>query len=202
MAVPTDPYALLEFHMINGTIMSNLDLPPKDDVENFLGYCEVWALIVMTHHATEEQIIFPFLTQHMDFSGEKGQHEIIHTHLDKILSKIAEGKADPTKFDAVALKDIMAEAKEILYSHLDAEVEHISTANLKAAKFEGSDLKAMIDRMETYAKAHGDPYLILPFVRRSGDHLAMTYISILMFIHQSYSCRAEGRLALHALDSP
>ncbi|KAG6884784.1 hypothetical protein C0993_008345, partial [Termitomyces sp. T159_Od127] len=165
MAIPTDPYALLEFNMNNGTQLTSFYSPPKDDLENFLGYCEVWALVLTTHHATEEQIIFPFLNQNMDFSGEKAQHEIIHTNLDKILSKIAEGKADPTKFDAVALKDIMTEAKDILYSHLDAEVEHISTANLKAAKFEGSDLKAMIDRIDAYAKAHGDGYLILPFVR-------------------------------------
>ncbi|KAG6878962.1 hypothetical protein C0992_006317, partial [Termitomyces sp. T32_za158] len=101
----------------------------------------------------------------MDFSGEIVQHEIIQTSLGKIFSLITEAEADLRKFDPVALKNIMSEFKEALYTHLDEEVKHISAANLKAAQFEGHDVKAMVDRLEVFAKSHGDPFLVLPFAR-------------------------------------
>ncbi|KAG5731283.1 hypothetical protein E4T56_gene6521 [Termitomyces sp. T112] len=147
------------------TIVSHLDSPPKDDLKNFLGYCEAWALSIELHHTSEEDIVFPFLNQKMNFSEEKAQHELIHANLDRILSLIVAAKADPTKFDSCALRDIMNDFKETLYTHLDEEVKHISASNLKTAQFEERDVKAMVERLETYAKSHGDPFLLVPFMR-------------------------------------
>lgn len=65
----------------------------------------------------QEEVVFPFLNQKMDFSGEKAQHELIHTNLDKILSWILAARVDPTKFDAIALKNMMDEFKEPLVGH-------------------------------------------------------------------------------------
>ncbi|KAH0591376.1 hypothetical protein H2248_001454 [Termitomyces sp. 'cryptogamus'] len=167
-------YALLQYNMIHAhdtfkleydTIVSHLDSLPKDDLRNFLGYCEAWALSIELHHTSEEDIVFPFLNQKMNFSEEKAQHELIHANLDRILSLIVAAKADPTKFDSCALRDIMNDFKETLYTHLDEEVKHISASNLKTAQFEERDVKAMVERLETYAKSHGDPFLLVPFMR-------------------------------------
>ncbi|KAG6811265.1 hypothetical protein H0H92_008258 [Tricholoma furcatifolium] len=174
MAAPTDPYELLKYNMVHAhdtyklgydIILSHLDSPPQDDLKNFLGYCEAWALSIESHHTSEEEVVFPFLNQKMDFSGEKAQHEVIHTKLDKLLNLVLDAKADPTKFDAAALKDLMTEFKEPLYSHLDEEVEHVSADNLREAQFEEGDVKAMIKRLEAYAKSHGDPFLLVPYMR-------------------------------------
>ncbi|KAG6877353.1 hypothetical protein C0993_008314 [Termitomyces sp. T159_Od127] len=126
MVAPTDTYALLQYNMIHAhdtfklgydTILSHLDSPPKDDLKNFLGYCEAWASSIESHHTSEEEVVFPFINQKMDFSGEKAQHELIHTNLDKILSWIFAAKDDPTKFDATVLKNMMNEFKEPLVGH-------------------------------------------------------------------------------------
>ncbi|KAG6907939.1 hypothetical protein DXG01_006797 [Tephrocybe rancida] len=176
MAAPTDTYELLKYNMVHAhdtfklgydTILSHLESPPHDDLKNFLGYCEAWALSIESHHTSEEEVVFPFLNQKMDFSGEKAQHEIIHANLDRLLALIIDAKADPSKFDAAALKDLMAEFREPLYTHLDEEVEHISASNLKEAQFEEHDVKTMVEKLEAYAKSHGDPFLLVPFMRRS-----------------------------------
>ncbi|KAG6856818.1 hypothetical protein H0H87_000290 [Tephrocybe sp. NHM501043] len=147
------------------TILSHLDSPPEDDLKNFLGYCEAWALAIESHHQSEEEIVFPFLSQKMDFSGEKAQHEIIHANLDTLLATIVAAKDNPTTFDATVLKNLMVTLREPLYTHLDEEVMHISASNLKQAQFEEQHLKDMNDRLEAYAKSHGDPFLLVPFMR-------------------------------------
>jgi hypothetical protein len=57
--LPADGAARLEFNMYqvhhiiksgHDTIMFNLNNPPRDDLENFLGYCEAWADVIETHH--------------------------------------------------------------------------------------------------------------------------------------------------------
>ncbi|KAG6847786.1 hypothetical protein H0H93_006002 [Arthromyces matolae] len=175
MVAPTDTYELLHYNMVHAhntfklgydTILSNLESPPQDDLKNFLGYCEAWALAIESHHTSEEEVVFPFLNQKMDFSGEKAQHEVIHANLDKLLAVIVGAKTDPTKFDAASLKALMDEFKEPLYTHLDDELEHISAQNLKDAQFEEPAVKALNQRLEAYAKSHGDPFLLVPFMRR------------------------------------
>ena len=49
---------------------------------------------------------------------------------------------------------------------MDQEVEHIEASRLKAAGFSGAELKTMFDATEHYAKNNGDPFLIVPFMRR------------------------------------
>lgn len=82
MAAPTDPYALLHYNMVHGTelnlhvlssgvsnsrlliahqtykrgydiILSHLKNPPSNDLQNFLGYCEAWAVSIEGHHDSE-----------------------------------------------------------------------------------------------------------------------------------------------------
>lgn len=49
---------------------------------------------------------------------------------------------------------------------MDEEVEHIEASRLKAAGFSAAELKAMFAATEHYAKNNGDPFLIVPFMRR------------------------------------
>ncbi|KAF8079200.1 hypothetical protein FPV67DRAFT_1467856 [Lyophyllum atratum] len=174
MATPTDPYELLAYNMINAhdtfklgydIILSHLESPPQADLQNFLGYCEAWALSIESHHASEEEVVFPFLNERMDFSGEAEQHGVIHESLGKILATILESKADSSKFDGAKLREAMVAFKDPLYTHLDEEVEHISASKLKEAQFPEQDIVAMIKKLESYAKSHGDPFLLVPFMR-------------------------------------
>ncbi|GLB43618.1 putative hemerythrin HHE cation binding domain containing protein [Lyophyllum shimeji] len=171
---PTDTYELLQWNMINAhetfklgydTILKHLETPPKDDLSNFLGYCEAWAQSIESHHASEEEVVFPFLNGKMDFSGEAKQHEAIHGSLEKLLDMIVEAKSKPAEFDAPKLREMMTALKEPLYTHLDEEVEHVSGARLKEAQFAERDVKVMLDRLNAYAKSHGDPFLLVPFMR-------------------------------------
>ncbi|RDB19400.1 hypothetical protein Hypma_013483 [Hypsizygus marmoreus] len=181
MATPKDTYELLQFNMINAhdtyklgytIIMTQLETPPKDDLKNFLGYFEAWVVSVIGHHDTEEEVVFPFLNQKMDFSPEIEQHRVIHDTLHVLLPLIEEAKADPSKFDAEKLKKIMIDFKDPLISHLDEEVEHISAAKMKEAGFAEADILAMLGKMESYAKSHGDPFLLVPYMR---SHTAAEY---------------------------
>ncbi|KAG5643504.1 hypothetical protein DXG03_000745 [Asterophora parasitica] len=165
MATPQDSYELLKYNMVHAhntfklgykTILSHLESPPKNDLKNFLGYCEAWAVSIEAHHesevsetrspapqtsntAVQEEIVFPFLNEKLDFSGEAKQHEAIHGNLDRILA----------------------------FTHLDEEVEHISASNLRNAQFAERDILTMIGKLESHAKSHGDPFLLVPFMRRS-----------------------------------
>jgi hypothetical protein len=56
---------------------------------------------------TAEEIVFPFLNQKLDFSGEQAAHVVIHTHLDGILESIRAAQADHSKFDPAGLKAAM-----------------------------------------------------------------------------------------------
>lgn len=59
------------------------------------------------------------------------------------------------------------------YAHLDEEVEHISAANLRAAGFEEPELVRLVGELAAYARAHGDPFLLVPFMRRSVSLLIL-----------------------------
>ncbi|KAF9469573.1 hypothetical protein BDZ94DRAFT_1151020 [Collybia nuda] len=174
MATPTDPYALLHFNMIHAhqtykrgydIILSHLKNPPLYDLQNFLGYCEAWAVSIEVHHDSEEKVVFPFLNQKMDFSGEIEQHKAIHDTLDKILATIHDARTDPSKFDATKMNALMLEFKDPLFSHLDEEVEHVHASKLKEANFAEKDVLAMIAGLEKHAKGTGDPFMIVPFMR-------------------------------------
>lgn len=124
----------------------------------------------------------------MDFSGEIEQHKVIHETLDKILTMIHDARADTTKFDATKMNTLMLEFKEPLvlifvknnfsfltailqYTHLDEEVEHVHASKLKEAKFAEKDILAMIAGLEKHAKSTGDPFVIVPYMRRLAPSL-------------------------------
>ncbi|KAF9457829.1 hypothetical protein BDZ94DRAFT_1336895 [Collybia nuda] len=162
MAAPTDPYALLHFNTIYAhqtykygydTILSHLKSPPLDDLQNFLGYCEAWAMAIEVHHDSE-----------MDFSGEIEQHKVIHDTLDKILATIYDARTDLSKFDATKMNALMLEFKGPLFAHLDEEVEHVYASKLKEANFAEKDVLAMIADLDKHAKGTGDPFKIAPFI--------------------------------------
>jgi len=50
------------------------------------------------------------------------------------------------------------------YSHLDDEVEHVKADELKKAGFNEAEVHDMNIRLEKYAKNHGDPFIIVPFM--------------------------------------
>jgi len=165
--------SLLHWNMVNAhqafklgyeSILKNLDNPPLDDLANFIGYCEAWVLCIEDHHESEEVVVFPFLNEKMDFSGEAEQHKAIHATLDEISEMIREAKADHAKFDAEALKVKMVDFKPSLYGHLDDEVAHITSSKIEAAGFTDKDMVDMNSKLEAYAKSHADLYIAVPFM--------------------------------------
>jgi hypothetical protein len=50
----------------------------------------------------------------MDFSGEAGQHEVIHDHLNSLLAMIHEAQKDQSKFDTAEMNKSMTALKEPL----------------------------------------------------------------------------------------
>lgn len=117
--------------------MPLLDDPPKGDLKNFLGYCEAWGHSILHHHDTEvctvaaramysawfayssafrfqEATVFPILNKKMDFSHEKEQHTELHAFLDKFLATIKDAQAEPSKFNAVRLKELMVGSKDVM----------------------------------------------------------------------------------------
>lgn len=63
-----------------------------------------------------EDVVFPFLNQKLDFSGETEAHRVIHHHLDGIFESIQAAKVEPSTFDAPALKAAMVDFKPSLAS--------------------------------------------------------------------------------------
>ncbi|KAH9926345.1 hypothetical protein B0H21DRAFT_139849 [Amylocystis lapponica] len=169
---PSDPHARLHYNMVHAhdtfklgydTILPRLADPPKDDIANFLGYCKAWAHSIECHHNSEEEVVFPFLQPRMDFSSEIEAHKIVHAGLDEILTFIDAANTTPASFDAAALAEIMTRVKEPLYKHLDEEVAHIVPENMQ--QFSDEEMRTMNDALEAYAQKHGDPFLLVPFMR-------------------------------------
>ncbi|KAI0763150.1 hypothetical protein BC629DRAFT_1294189 [Irpex lacteus] len=139
--------------------------PPMNDLSNFLGYCSVWAASIMEHHDSEELIVFPFLNQEMDFSGEAAEHKVIHDILEELIASINAAKEDHSKFKPAEMKELMEKFREPLFHHLDAEVTHISAENLKAAGIDEAELAAMQKKLGEHAVGTSDPWTVVPFMR-------------------------------------
>ncbi|KAH9896812.1 hypothetical protein C8Q73DRAFT_426929 [Cubamyces lactineus] len=172
--VPTDPFEFIHWNMKlahrtfeegYGIIVSKLDNPPTDDLKNFLGYCEAWAHSIIHHHDTEEATLFPVLNTKMDFSHEKEQHAAVHTFLDDFLATVQAAQADTSKFDAAKLKSMLESSKDAIFTHFREEVEHIEPEMLKAAGFTTAECAKIIADVDKHAKSHGDPFLVVPFMR-------------------------------------
>ncbi|KAL1944080.1 hypothetical protein VTO73DRAFT_3898 [Trametes versicolor] len=173
-SVPTDTYELLQWNMKLAhqtyekgyeIIIPLLDNPPKADLKNFLGYCEAWGHSILHHHDTEEATVFPILNKKMDFSHEKEQHTELHAFLEKFLATIKDAQAEPSKFNAVELKELMVGSKDVMFAHFNEELVHIGASRLKEAGFTEDECKSMIADMEKHAKGHGDPFLVVPYMR-------------------------------------
>lgn len=50
----------------------------------------------------------------MDFSHEKEQHTELHAFLEKFLATIKDAQAEPSKFNAVELKELMVGSKDVM----------------------------------------------------------------------------------------
>ncbi len=50
----------------------------------------------------------------MDFSHEKEQHTELHAFLEKFLATIKDTQAEPSKFNAVQLKELMVGSKDVM----------------------------------------------------------------------------------------
>ncbi|KAI9063697.1 hypothetical protein FKP32DRAFT_1571772, partial [Trametes sanguinea] len=120
---------------------------------------------IIHHHDTEEATLFPVLNTKMDFSHEKEQHAAVHGFLDDFLAAIHEAQADPSKFDAAKLKSRVESSKDALFTHFNEEVEHIQAENLKTAGFTADECRQLIENVDKHAKSHGDPFLVVPFMR-------------------------------------
>ncbi|VDC00751.1 unnamed protein product [Peniophora sp. CBMAI 1063] len=173
-AAPTSPFELLQWNMIRAhdgfkagleVITTRLADPPKDDMYNFLGYCEAWAVALEHHHDSEELTVFPVLNVRMSFSQEHEEHKVVHAFLGKFLAVVRKGQQDPAAADIDELRRLVEEGTEPLVSHMDAEVEHLEASRLKVAGFSGAELKSMFAATEHYAKDNGDPFLVVPFMR-------------------------------------
>ncbi|KAH9849415.1 hypothetical protein C2E23DRAFT_737468 [Lenzites betulinus] len=173
-SVPTDPYELLHWNMklAHATyekgyenIVSLLDNPPSNDLKNFLGYCEAWVHSILHHHETEEATVFPILNEKMDFSHERDQHKELHDFLDKFLVVIKDAREDTSKFNGEDIKELMLSAKDIMFTHFNEELVHIGASKLKEANFTEAECKSMVEAMEKHAKANGDPFLVVPYMR-------------------------------------
>jgi hypothetical protein len=51
------------------------------------------------------------------------------------------------------------------FKHLDEEVAHIAPAELKV--WEAHELEGLIDTLEKHAKSAGNPFVLVPYMRRS-----------------------------------
>ena len=51
-------------------------------------------------------------------------------------------------------------------NHFDDELTHIEGPKLKQAGFSEQDVKDMVANMEKHAKGLGDPFLVVPYMRR------------------------------------
>ncbi|KAJ7512632.1 hypothetical protein B0H11DRAFT_1698526 [Mycena galericulata] len=172
MAYPTDPYESLQYNMANThdtyklaykTIIPHLNNPPLDDLDNFLGYCRAWATSIVGHHDSEEEVLFPFLNQKLDFSTEIEQHVVVADGLTGIIKFIDEAAADHSKFDAGKLKELMETLGGPLFEHLDEEVEDLAPAKLKV--YTPEELSQAGKDLMVYIRAHSDKYVTLPFLR-------------------------------------
>jgi len=172
MAYPTDPYEALQYNMRNThetyrlaykTIIPHLDKPPLEDLDNFLGYIRAWASSIVGHHDSEEDVLFPFLNQKLDFSTEIEQHVIVAEGLTGIIKFIDESVDNHSAFDATKLKGMMETLAGPLFEHLDQEVEDLAPEKLKV--FTTEELSKAGKDLMVYIRAHSEKYITLPFLR-------------------------------------
>lgn len=65
-----------------------------------------------------EEIVFPFLNEKLDFSGEMEAHKVVHHGLDEILAYIGTVSSGSSTFDAAHLKGLMTQLRDPLVRSL------------------------------------------------------------------------------------
>ncbi|KAJ7126069.1 hypothetical protein C8R44DRAFT_874446 [Mycena epipterygia] len=172
MSYPTDPFMSMQYNMANThdtyklgykTIIPHLDKPPLDDLDNFLGYCRAWASSIVGHHDSEEEVLFPFLSQKLDFASELEQHVVVAEGLTNIIKYIDQSLADHSAFDSAKLKDMMETLAGPLFEHLDEEVEDLAPEKMKV--FTPEEISKAGKDLMVYIRAHSEKYITLPFMR-------------------------------------
>ncbi|GJJ11178.1 hypothetical protein Clacol_005410 [Clathrus columnatus] len=178
-AFPKDVYKQLQWSTIvahemiksgYNSILGHLENPPMNDLSNFLGYCAVWADIVEKHHGVEERFLFPLLGKKLDFSHELEQHKPIHEGINKVVAFLKKAKVDHSKFDAAALRELMAAFKDVLFIHLDDEIQDLSPERLQV--FTEGELKEISDGLDNEARKEGGLLDVLPF---AFGHIPVEY---------------------------
>lgn len=71
---------------------------------------------------SQEATVFPILNKKMDFSHEKEQHTELHAFLEKFLATIKDAQAEPSKFNAVELKELMVGSKDVMVCAISRRV--------------------------------------------------------------------------------
>ncbi|KAK9458608.1 uncharacterized protein V1516DRAFT_682152 [Lipomyces oligophaga] len=170
-ALPASVYARQQFAMkvIHITfekgfenIISLLDKPPSDDLYNFIGYTRTWAISLLAHHQTEDEVLFPKLQEKLDFSVEVTQHEVIHDVCTKYIRASTEMQQDTSKFDPAKLKSILLEHKDVIFNHLNQEVADLDPERMKVfTEQEIADLTKAVNKQSKKS----DPFTIFVYMR-------------------------------------
>ncbi|KAK9246523.1 hypothetical protein V1506DRAFT_166353 [Lipomyces tetrasporus] len=140
-----------------------LENPPRDDLRNFLGYCEAWCTTLVHHHDVEEAVMFPYLQAKLDFAKELEQHEKLHEALDAFLGQIMLAQKNPSLFDPAEMIQILKSAENNLVTHLHQEIEDLAPERLKV--YTSQEIRDLSARVAKYAMQHANLALGLPFVR-------------------------------------
>jgi hemerythrin-like domain-containing protein len=106
----------------------------KQFINTGLQFCQH----LSTHHAIEEQHIFPLLAQKMpEFKAGRNaaellrQHKEIHNGLDGFEEYLKMCRSGETELDLRTLKIKMEAFGEVLWKHLDQEVKTLGAENMK-----------------------------------------------------------------------
>ena len=59
------------------------------------------------------------------------------------------------------------------FTHFDDELTHIEGSKLREAGFTEGEVRDMIQSMEKRAKATGDPFIVVPYMRRQVIRLCL-----------------------------
>ncbi|KZW03313.1 hypothetical protein EXIGLDRAFT_246110 [Exidia glandulosa HHB12029] len=175
-----DTYDKLKFLMVRvhdafklgyHNILQHLDTPPLDDLPNFIGYSTAWAQNIVDHHDTEEALLFPFLSKHLNMDGEIEQHKVMHAALDDFIAFLHDPRnVQPDTFDADAMRTKLVALKDPLFTHLDEEVSHIGRENVQV--FDRAEVEDICVQLDKYAQAHGNPWTEVPYML---SHIAPPY---------------------------
>lgn len=71
-------------------------------------------MISYTSATLKEELIFPVLSQKMDFSGEVDSHKTIHAALEELITAIDVARNDHSKFKPEEMHELMSKLREPL----------------------------------------------------------------------------------------